>query len=310
MSLDLKNIAILEKRYMIAWRCISDGAVFFSTSNMLWPVKRGSEKLILKVVDPYDDEVHADDILRFYDGHGSVKLIDSDANIMLLERIVNDTGHPSLDFLALNGLDDQATQIICDVVSQLHAAARHMPYPQTLIPFRERTRALRKLAEQDSADEKNNSMAEIAIRLSDLAEPELLDEKIGRLLEPVAVVNPYAEQLTYGDDRLQSRRDQPKYLNLINAVAFLRQMRKPVRSHNVTPHTFRRNCATELLRGGANMYHPATPRLCRTCVKDLLGHESLDTLKPYARLTILDLKKEHQRCHPREKDDGREAPLA
>jgi len=63
---------------------------------------------------------------------------------------------------------------------------------------------------------------------------------------------------------------------------------------NVTPHTFRRSCATELLRGGANMYH----------VKELLGHESLDTLKHYAKLTILDLKKEHQRCHPRERDDG------
>ena len=61
---------------------------------------------------------------------------------------------------------------------------------------------------------------------------------------------------------------------------------------NVTPHTFRRSCATEMLRDGANMYH----------VKDLLGHESLDTLKPYVLLTITDLKKEHARFHPREKD--------
>jgi DNA primase len=53
-----------------------------------------------------------------------------------------------------------------------------------------------------------------------------------RLLKPMAVVNPFAEQLIYSDDRLQSRRDQPKYLNLINAVAFMRQMRKPVKSHN------------------------------------------------------------------------------
>jgi site-specific recombinase XerD len=37
-------------------------------------------------------------------------------------------------------------------------------------------------------------------------------------------------------------------------------------------------------------------------VKELLGHESLDTLQHYAKLTIHDLKKEHQRCHPREKD--------
>ncbi len=63
---------------------------------------------------------------------------------------------------------------------------------------------------------------------------------------------------------------------------------------HVTAHTFRRSCATELLRGGANMYH----------VKDLLGHETLNTLKHYVNLTILDLKKTHERCHPRERDDG------
>ena len=60
----------------------------------------------------------------------------------------------------------------------------------------------------------------------------------------------------------------------------------------VTAHTFRRSCATELLRGGANMYH----------VKELLGHESLETLKHYAKLTITDLKATHAKCHPREKD--------
>ena len=40
--------------------------------------------------------------------------------------------------------------------------------------------------------------------------------------------NPFAGQLAYGDDRLQGRRDQPKYLNLIKAIAFLRQMQKEV----------------------------------------------------------------------------------
>jgi len=54
-----------------------------------------------------------------------------------------------------------------------------------------------------------------------------------RLLQPLPVVNRYADQLSYADDRLQGRRDQPKYLNLINAVALLRQMQKqakPVRN--------------------------------------------------------------------------------
>jgi DNA primase catalytic core len=69
--------------------------------------------------------------------------------------------------------------------------------------------------------------------LSDQTETEGILRKhrnFQRLLRPLKVVNPYAERLRYGDDRLQGRRDQPKYLNLIKAVAFLRQMRKPVRT--------------------------------------------------------------------------------
>lgn len=61
----------------------------------------------------------------------------------------------------------------------------------------------------------------------------------------------------------------------------------------VATHTFRRSCTTEMIRSGANIYH----------VKDLLGHESLDTLKHYVKLTILDLKKTHEKCHPRERDE-------
>jgi 5S rRNA maturation endonuclease (ribonuclease M5) len=59
-----------------------------------------------------------------------------------------------------------------------------------------------------------------------------------RLLKPYPVVNPYADQLTYGDDRLQGRRDQPKYLNLIKAVAFLRQMTKQPRRLGMNGSSF------------------------------------------------------------------------
>jgi DNA primase catalytic core len=52
-----------------------------------------------------------------------------------------------------------------------------------------------------------------------------------RLLEPVAVVNPFEPLLSYGDDRLAFRRDHPKYLNLILAVTFLYQMQRP-RKHD------------------------------------------------------------------------------
>jgi DNA primase catalytic core len=52
-----------------------------------------------------------------------------------------------------------------------------------------------------------------------------------RCLRPLPVHNPYERLLSYGDDRLSTRRDQPKYLNLIVTVAFLHQMQRPVK-HN------------------------------------------------------------------------------
>jgi len=57
-------------------------------------------------------------------------------------------------------------------------------------------------------------------------------------------------------------------------------------------HTFRRSFTTELIRHGANLWH----------VKEALGHESIETLTPYVKLTIPDLKKTLARCHPRERD--------
>jgi len=55
-----------------------------------------------------------------------------------------------------------------------------------------------------------------------------------RLLLPVGVRNLYGDQLAYDDDRLQGRRDQPKYLQLIKAVAFLRQMQKEIKRQGKT----------------------------------------------------------------------------
>ncbi len=62
---------------------------------------------------------------------------------------------------------------------------------------------------------------------------------------------------------------------------------------HITPHTFRRSCTSEMIKSNANLYH----------VKQLLGHKSFETLNHYAKLDITDLRKTHERCHPREKDE-------
>jgi hypothetical protein len=51
-----------------------------------------------------------------------------------------------------------------------------------------------------------------------------------RLLKPLKVVIPYAQQLSFPHDRLRLRRDHKKYLGLIRAVAFLHQYQKPVKT--------------------------------------------------------------------------------
>ena len=47
-----------------------------------------------------------------------------------------------------------------------------------------------------------------------------------------------------------------------------------------------------MVRSGANLYH----------VKEMLGHATLKTMRHYVKLTIVDLKKTHEKCHPREQD--------
>jgi integrase/recombinase XerD len=61
---------------------------------------------------------------------------------------------------------------------------------------------------------------------------------------------------------------------------------------NVSPHTFRHSCATAMLKNKADI---------RT-IQKLLGHSSLDSTQIYTHLSITDLKNEHKRCHPRERD--------
>ena len=54
------------------------------------------------------------------------------------------------------------------------------------------------------------------------------------LLRPLAVINPYADQLTFLDDKTRTRRDHEKYLTLIDSIALLYQYQREVKTveHN------------------------------------------------------------------------------
>ncbi|MCP4722648.1 MAG: tyrosine-type recombinase/integrase [Desulfobacteraceae bacterium] len=60
----------------------------------------------------------------------------------------------------------------------------------------------------------------------------------------------------------------------------------------VTAHTFRHTFATVLVKNGADI----------TAVQKMMGHCDLKTTQAYIRSLGLDIKKEHAKSHPREKD--------
>ena len=105
-----------------------------------------------------------------------------------------------------------------------------------------------------------------------------LHQNAQRLLEPLFVVNPYAEFLGFPDHQTRLRRDHKKYLGLIEALALLHQHQRPIK---------------ELKQGGEILrYIEVEPRdieLANHLAREVLGR-SLDELPPQTRrlLKLLD----------------------
>ena len=57
-----------------------------------------------------------------------------------------------------------------------------------------------------------------------------LHQNAQRLLRPLAVVNSYADRLTFLSDKTRTRRDHEKYLTLIDTIALLHQHQRPVKT--------------------------------------------------------------------------------
>lgn len=94
------------------------------------------------------------------------------------------------------------------------------------------------------------------------------------LLRPLAVVNPFAEQLTFASDRVRLRRDHVKYLALIDAIALLHQHQRPIQTLDVN------GAAVEYIEVTA-----ADIQLANRLAHAVLGR-SLDELPPQTRRVL------------------------
>lgn len=95
-----------------------------------------------------------------------------------------------------------------------------------------------------------------------------------RLLKPLSVVNPYADQLTFLSDKTRTRRDHEKYLTLIDTIALLRQHQREIKT---------------VRDGGVELAYievtPADIKQANALVHEVLGR-SLDELPPVTRRVL------------------------
>lgn len=92
-----------------------------------------------------------------------------------------------------------------------------------------------------------------------------------RLLQPVRVVNPLVDRLGRMTNRLTARRDQPKLLGLVAAIAFLRQMQKPVKQYQNTHYIEVDEQDLRILAGMVReLFSPANAEISRPA-RDLLA---------------------------------------
>jgi len=116
-------------------------------------------------------------------------------------------------------------------------------------------------------------------------EKQRLHHNIQRVLKPLFVLNPYAASLTFLDINHSLRRDQMKYLSLIDAIAYLHQYQRPQKKDSmlgeyieVTPHDIRiaNALAHEVLGTSLDELHPQTRRLL-TLIHDFVSEECKKT---------------------------------
>jgi len=125
-----------------------------------------------------------------------------------------------------------------------------------------------------------------------------------RLLRPLAVVNPYAPDLTFLDTRTRTRRDHQKYLTLIDAVALLHQHQREVKT---------------VERGGVTVEYvevePSDIAVANRLAGEVLGR-SLDELPPQTRRVLellhewLDDRDDHPDSERHDHEPGPDVPGA
>ena len=110
--------AILEhlERHFAKWRLTLDGEPFETISSWLAYVTRDGQRAVLKVFKPGSNEAPGARYLTLHKGLGAVRVLESDDDAVLIERIAPGT---LLATLPTHDRDDEACHIVCDTIEKL-----------------------------------------------------------------------------------------------------------------------------------------------------------------------------------------------
>lgn len=160
------------RHYLDAWGLAESQQIAETATSRLYQVVFQNDRAVLKILTNIGvaDEAGGAAALRYFNGCGSVRLLRADVRAQLLEH----AGPEDLSLLVQRGEDGRATEIIADVLNQLHSP-RQLPVPAGLIPLRDRFRSLFDQAERAGADAMYRRAATMADRLlSSSVEPCVL----------------------------------------------------------------------------------------------------------------------------------------
>ncbi len=154
--------------YLQMWDLSNPQPLATTPRGHIYTVSSGADTVVLKMFTEDGSEEKIGGLaLRYYDGHGAVRLLRDDDGAQLLEYIEGGDLVPMVQ----GGDDEKAAHIIADVLSQLHRLPADKP-PEGLTPLYEWFDALFKKAELDRMSGNDS----IYVRAAQLAD-QLLTEQ-------------------------------------------------------------------------------------------------------------------------------------
>jgi streptomycin 6-kinase len=121
------------------WSLIPDGGPFSTpyTRSLLMPVRQAGRAAILKLAGG-PEEARGAGLMAWWAGEGAAPVLAHEGPALLLARAADPEALPRMSF---DGADDQALEILCATVAELHRPRDRAP-PEGLVPLPRWFRAL------------------------------------------------------------------------------------------------------------------------------------------------------------------------